>query len=230
MTAAEPAPTPPERTASGRRARNSLSAEEIVNGAFELADEVTLAEFSVPRLARHLGVGVTGIYWYFRKKQDLLDAMTDRAVSDYHEATPFVGADDWQDGLRRHFRRMRRTLQRHPVLVELMLLRSYSGTGSRNSLDQTSAKLDTIIAVLVEAGFSRDEALEIYLSLLSHVLGAAMIHNRGTLTGEPGDPAASGSSLAQALAARGHRVDDLDELTFDYGLEAILARAAARLR
>ncbi len=41
-------------------------------------------------LAKHLDVGVTSIYWYFRKKDDLLNAMTDRALGQYDFATPFV--------------------------------------------------------------------------------------------------------------------------------------------
>lgn len=31
---------------------------------------------------------MTSIYWYFRKKDDLLNAMTDRALSKYVFATP----------------------------------------------------------------------------------------------------------------------------------------------
>jgi AcrR family transcriptional regulator len=34
----------------------------------------------MPLRARQLDVGVTSIYWYLRKKDELLDAMTDRAL------------------------------------------------------------------------------------------------------------------------------------------------------
>ncbi|MDT7755107.1 MAG: hypothetical protein QOH27_1005, partial [Mycobacterium sp.] len=60
-----------------RRPRGSLDVEEIITGAFELADEVSIAGLSMPVLAKHLDVPVTSIYWHFRKKEQLLDAMTE---------------------------------------------------------------------------------------------------------------------------------------------------------
>ncbi|MGB8792028.1 MAG: helix-turn-helix domain-containing protein, partial [Mycobacterium sp.] len=62
-----------------RRQRGSISVDEIINGAFEVANEASVDGLSMPLLAKHLDVGVTSIYWYFRKKDDLLNAMTDRA-------------------------------------------------------------------------------------------------------------------------------------------------------
>ena len=59
---------------------------------------------SMPLLGKHLGVGVTSIYWYFRKKDDLLNAMTDRALRQYVFATPYVEAKDWRETLRNHAR------------------------------------------------------------------------------------------------------------------------------
>ena len=63
-----------------RRERGSINPDDIINGAFELAEEVGIDNLSMPLLGKHLGVGVTSIYWYFRKKDDLLNAMTDRAL------------------------------------------------------------------------------------------------------------------------------------------------------
>ena len=66
-----------------RRERGSISVDEILNGAFEVAAEVSIDNLSMPLLTRHLDAGVTSIYWYFRKKGELLDAMTDRALARY---------------------------------------------------------------------------------------------------------------------------------------------------
>ena len=60
-----------------RRDRGSISADEILKGAFDVAAQVSIDNLSMPVLAKHLDVGVTSIYWYFRRKDDLLDAMTD---------------------------------------------------------------------------------------------------------------------------------------------------------
>ncbi len=66
-----------------RRERGSINPDDIINGAFELAEQVGIDNLSMPLLGKHLGVGVTSIYWYFRKKDDLLNAMTDRALRQY---------------------------------------------------------------------------------------------------------------------------------------------------
>ncbi len=75
-----------------RRERGSINPDDIIKGAFELAEDVGIDNLSMPLLGKHLGVGVTSIYWYFRKKDDLLNAMTDRALSQYVFATPYVEA------------------------------------------------------------------------------------------------------------------------------------------
>ena len=73
-----------------RRERGSINPDDIIAGAFELAEQVSIDNLSMPLLGKHLGVGVTSIYWYFRKKDDLLNAMTDRALGQYVFATPYV--------------------------------------------------------------------------------------------------------------------------------------------
>jgi AcrR family transcriptional regulator len=45
-----------------RRERGSISVDEILNGAFEVAAEVSIDNLGMPLLARHLDVGVTSIY------------------------------------------------------------------------------------------------------------------------------------------------------------------------
>lgn len=97
-----------------RRQRGSINPEDIISGAFELAQQVSIDNLSMPLLGKHLGVGVTSIYWYFRKKDDLLNAMTDRALSKYVFATPYIEAGDWRETLRNHARSMRKTFADNP--------------------------------------------------------------------------------------------------------------------
>ena len=83
-----------------RRERGSINPDDIIKGAFELAEEVGIDNLSMPLLGKHLGVGVTSIYWYFRKKDDLLNAMTDRALRKFTFETPYVEAGNWRESLR----------------------------------------------------------------------------------------------------------------------------------
>ena len=107
-----------------RRERGSINPDDIIAGAFELAEQVSIDNLSMPLLGKHLGVGVTSIYWYFRKKDDLLNAMTDRALRQYVFATPYVEADDWRETLANHARSMRKTFMGNPILCDLILIRS----------------------------------------------------------------------------------------------------------
>ena len=104
-----------------RRERGSINPDDIIKGAFELAERVGIDNLSMPLLGKHLGVGVTSIYWYFRKKDDLLNAMTDRALKQYVFATPYVEAKDWRETLRNHARTMKdvpgNLILRDPILT-----------------------------------------------------------------------------------------------------------------
>ena len=67
-----------EGGARPRRARGSLSREEILAAAYELVEHDGLDALSMPALGRAVGAGVTSIYWYFRNKDDLLVAWPNR--------------------------------------------------------------------------------------------------------------------------------------------------------
>ena len=126
----------------------------------------------MPLLGKHLGVGVTSIYWYFRKKDDLLNAMTDRALRQYVFATPYVEAKDWRETLRNHARTMRKTFLGNPILCDLILIRS--------ALSPRAAKLGVVavekaIESLVEAGLSPEDAFDTYSAVSVHVRGSVVL-------------------------------------------------------
>ena len=67
-----------------------------------MAAEVSIDNLSMPLPARQLDVGVTSIYWYFRKKDELLDAMTDWALQRYEFTVPCIDASNWRASLGNH--------------------------------------------------------------------------------------------------------------------------------
>ena len=233
-----------KRTASGarvgkskRRPRGSLDIEDIITGAFELADDVSIAGLSMPVLARHLDVPVTSIYWHFRKKEQLLDAMTERAARQYQFNTPFVDGATWQDGLRNHFRKMRQVFQDNPVLCELILMRT--GEIGPDATHTSVDNLETVITTMVDAGFGSDDALTVYIALSAHSRGTAMIEhlNASQRQGrgrQPTGVTAADHPLLHELEYRGHLIDDLEfEFTLDSiikNAENLLARTGSKAR
>ncbi|MEV5652010.1 TetR/AcrR family transcriptional regulator C-terminal domain-containing protein [Nocardia sp. NPDC052254] len=214
-----------------RRERGSLNPEDIINGAFELAQEVSIDGLSMPLLGRHLNVGVTSIYWYFRKKDDLLNAMTDRALRLYVYAMPFpyVHASNWRESLVNHARTMRRTFLDNPILCDLILVRSaLSQHAGRVGADQ----VERTVSSLVNAGLSVDEALDTYSAINLHIRGSVVLQRLYDKNRDPdGAPRAYYDSiliepettplLAEAMA-KGLRSGAPDEHNFEYGLRCIL--------
>jgi AcrR family transcriptional regulator len=153
-----------------RRQRGSINAEEIIAGAFEVARRESLDQLSMPALAEHLGVGVTSIYWYFRKKDDLLNAMTDVAVDTFiREMPPLPDDKPWQDVIYNYFRNARDVHRNDQILSDLLLIRT--ATYTRYATRRVFEHEEAVIGKLVDAGFSTENALMVF--------NAASIYTRG---------------------------------------------------
>jgi len=159
-----------------RRQRGSINAEEIIAGAFEVARRESLDQLSMPALAEHLGVGVTSIYWYFRKKDDLLNAMTDVAVDTYiSEMPPLPDGQPWQELLYSHFHASREVHRNDPVLSDLLLIRT--ATYTRYATRRVFEVEEALIGRLVDAGFTTENALMAYNAGSIYFRGM-VIHDR----------------------------------------------------
>ncbi len=187
-----------------RRERGSISVDEIINGAFEVAAEVSINNLSMPLLARQLDVGVTSIYWYFRKKDELLDAMTDRALARYEFTVPCIDASNWHASLRNHARTMRRQFLDDPILCDLVLIRGHYGPSALHGALQ---EIEQPVAALVEAGLTPEQAVETY--------GAISVHTRGSVVLE----------RLQNKTVPGRGMGFADDIDFDYILDSILDNA-----
>ena len=215
-----------------RRERGSINPDDIISGAFELAEQVSIDNLSMPLLGKHLGVGVTSIYWYFRKKDDLLNAMTDRALSKYVFATPYVEASDWRETLRNHARSMRKTFMGNPILCDLILIRAAL---SPRAARLGAQEMERAISNLVEAGLSPEDAFDTYSAVSVHVRGSVVLQrlyekNQSSETGPRAiddavaiDPQAT--PLIAQVTGKGHRIGAPDETNFEYGLDCILDHA-----
>jgi AcrR family transcriptional regulator len=215
-----------------RRERGSINPDDIIDGAFALADQVSVDNLSMPLLGKHLGVGVTSIYWYFRKKDDLLNAMADRALRKFTFATPYVEAGNWRESLRNHARMMRKTFLSSPILTDLILIRgALSAKARRLGVEQMEKAIET----LVQAGLSPEDAFDTYSAVSLHVRGTVVLERLqqktaetdvGEHTGyEPRSIDPKTTPLIAKLAAKGHRLGAADEKNFEYGLNCILDHA-----
>lgn len=195
-----------------RRDRGSISADEILQGAFDVAAEVSIDNLSMPVLAKHLDVGVTSIYWYFRRKDDLLDAMTDSALERFEFTVPTIDASNWRASLRDHAHTMRKHFRDNPILCDLVLIRSqFGGKAVRGALQ----KIEQPIAALTEAGLTTEQAIAVY--------GAISVHTRGSAVLERIQDKTEGFPVQRPNGKR--YIGFADDIDYDYILESILDHA-----
>ncbi|BBX51295.1 TetR family transcriptional regulator [Mycolicibacterium poriferae] len=217
-----------------RRERGSINPDDIIKGAFELAEQVGIDNVSMPLLGKHLGVGVTSIYWYFRKKDDLLNAMTDRALRRYAFATPYVEAKDWRETLANHARSMRETFNGNPILCDLILIRSAL---SPRAAEVGVQEVEKAINSLVEAGLSPEQAFDTYSAMSAHVRGSVVLQRLREKNLAADDSAGelddsvdpNATPLLATIIRTGHHLSASDDRNFEFGLECILDHAGRLL-
>lgn len=218
-----------------RRERGSIDPEVILTGAFELAEEVGVDNLSMPMLGKHLGVGVTSIYWYFRKKDDLLNAMTDQAVIRYDLGALLKPArGGWRNQIQKHAQQSRDVFRSNPILCDLLLIRS--------SLSPKYAQLGAIgierlVKTLVDTGLSLDDAYDTYSAVQLHVRGSVVLerlYERSKAEDassrtyyESLEVSEEKTPLLAEAAARGHIGGAPNDANFEFGLECILEHTAA---
>jgi len=164
------------KPARRRRPRGSINADDIVAGAFEVARRASLDQLSMPVLAEHLDVGVASIYWYFLKKEDLLNRMTDLAVNRLIQAFPPVPDDlPWPEFLHDYFKRERTIFRDDQVMCDLVLVST--STYSKDAARRLFEREESVLARLAGAGFSAENAFRVFNAVSVYTRGM-VIHER----------------------------------------------------
>ena len=149
--------------------KKHLTPGAIVELALSLADSEGLGAVTIRRLAEDLGVTPMALYWHFRNKDALLDAMMNRV---YSQVDPAVDeAATWQEQFRALMDSLAGVLRAHPAAAPLFATRTNASEGS---LRLTEVALD----VLRRGGFSPTEATQVSRHALSTVTNL--------VAGEPG--------------------------------------------
>jgi AcrR family transcriptional regulator len=99
-----------------------IDRERLVRTALELLDEVGLANLTLRRIADRLNVKAPALYWHFKNKKELLDAMGTTVLTDavlplgdlsWTEDAEFAGPDGWRAFARRHSQGLRAALLKY---------------------------------------------------------------------------------------------------------------------
>jgi AcrR family transcriptional regulator len=158
-----------------RRPRGTLNRADIIAAAFEIvAGQDGVDGLSMPRLARHLKVGVTSLYWYFRSKDDLMSALTEEAADRLCRLLPDYRGQPWDEHLCRYFRDFRRVFLDNPAVCDLIVLRAPSEARSPEATRRFFTLLEREISALVDAGFPVRDAVDAYMTLSVYTRGSVL--------------------------------------------------------
>ena len=189
-----------------------LDPDKVVAAALDLLGEVGLAGVSTRRLAHRLGVEQPALYWHFRSKAALLDAMASAAMRP-HAARPVPEPPaDWRAWFVDNMRGFRRTLLSHR---DGALLHA----GSRPH-GEDATLIERKIAFLVASGFCDEDAAVALLGAGRFTLGCVLEEQAEREGGERGASPA-------IIGATGRAVPD-HQRAFEAGLDMMVHGLAGR--
>jgi AcrR family transcriptional regulator len=211
-----------DNSGRSRRARGSLNAADIVAGAFAYCRSSPIDDLSMPKLAQFLDVGVTSIYWYFKSKTDLIDAMTEQAMVDFFDRLPALQSAGWEDMLSEFFVGYHRLLTADDLLCDLIVRRfgNYTEKGAINSWRRT----EELLAALVEAGFPLPIATHAYFTLLTYTQGFLFIERSrwGTRSADRPGPGVTADPTVRAELPLVTEVGGTLAKDFEFGISNII--------
>src|SRR5262249_6313235 len=148
--------------------RRGLTRQLIVERALQIGDADGLEAVSVRRLASELDVTPMALYRHVKDKQDLINAMYEAVVDGFDLKAGIRPLMKWTSQLRRSLMMFS---ARHDRPVPMTLAIAYSGTGSPSIW----RLYDDGLAILLQAGFTRREAVVLNRILTTFVAGYIML-------------------------------------------------------
>lgn len=138
-----------------------LNRERVLCAALRLADEGGIESLSMRKVAEALGVKAMSLYNHVANKDDMIDGIVDRVVSEIE--VPDLKLD-WKTAMRRRAIAAHAVLLRHPWATLPLVSRVNVGSAMLRYVDAT-------LGCLCEAGFSLEMADHAWNAIDSHVYG-----------------------------------------------------------
>lgn len=139
-----------------------LHRRDVVDKATQLLDDYGIADLTMRRLARELGVSPGALYWHFADKQALLGAVADRIL----EPASAVVAGGWRERVAGVCGRLRDALLSHTDGAELV-----SASFAAGRSDAMARILTWLTGATTDAGLPPAQADLAARTVVYYVLG-----------------------------------------------------------
>jgi AcrR family transcriptional regulator len=148
----------------------------ILDAALAIADANGLDAVTMRAVAARVGVTAMALYPHVRSKEDLLDGLVGRLLTELSMPDP---AKPWPDRLREIARSARETARRHPAVMPLLF--------ARPAVTPDAVRVvDAIYQALLDAGVPDDEVARVERLVSTLVIGYAISESSGRFaTGDP---------------------------------------------
>ncbi|MBW8760185.1 MAG: TetR/AcrR family transcriptional regulator C-terminal domain-containing protein [Burkholderiales bacterium] len=205
--------------------RPRLNRDDVLRAALHLLNDVGIDALSTRKLAERLGVQSPTLYWHFKSKGALLEAMS-AAIMQRSRATSLPGPDeDWHAWLLADGRSFRRAL-----LAFRDGARLHAGTRPGEAQRES---IEARLRLLCAAGFGPEAATRLLMSVGRFVIGWVLEEQSVRQPDAPPSARSAGPDAAQyPLLAAGWaaNVGGDPDLVFDDALRFLVDGARARLR
>ncbi len=178
--------------------RPGLTRERIITAAIDFVDRHALATLTMRRLGKELGVEAMALYRYVNGREDLLEGMVDRMVTELHlraDDALLTATDSWQAYLQWLAHGVRSLARNHPKVFPLIATRHPSAPWLRPPL-RSLRVVEDFLSTLTARGFDDDRAVEAYRAFSSFLLGHLLLEASllGAQTGPAEEPLDEGES------------------------------------
>jgi AcrR family transcriptional regulator len=147
----------------GRPRTPLLDRERITTTALELIDE--RGEFSVPQIAKRLGVQTGSVYHHVDGRDGIVELLRERVASAIDTDT--LSLTPWDTALDAWARSYRAAFAAHPRAIPLL-------TTSPVRAPRVLEQYERAVSLLLDAGFALPDVMPLIIALENLVLGSAL--------------------------------------------------------
>ncbi|MFI7008202.1 TetR/AcrR family transcriptional regulator C-terminal domain-containing protein [Streptomyces sp. NPDC050145] len=148
----------------GRPSKRLLDRERITTTALRLVDET--GEFSVPGIARALGVQTGSVYHHVDGRDGIVELLRER-VAGAIDPAPLTSGLPWDEAVAGWARTYRAAFAAHPRAIPLL-------TTNPVRAPRVLEQYELAVRVLLDAGFALRDVMPLIIALENTVLGSAL--------------------------------------------------------
>lgn len=202
--------------------RSRLTRDDVLRAALDLLNETGIDALSTRKLAERLGVQSPTLYWHFKSKAALLDAMSQAVLLESRAREAPAASERWQDWLLADGRSFR-----HALLAYRDGARLHAGTRPGEAQRES---IEARLQLLCAAGFEPGPATLLMMSVGRFVVGWVLEEQSAQAPDAPPSSTLKGPDAAQypLLAAGWQQTVGGDaDAVFDAALRLLVNGAAS---